>query len=149
MEKTLNWLRDYWPILIGGVATLFIAQCSHAEVTPVAAMAFCQAQTVAQGGELITAPLAISGPAWQASWGDTIPGDTITLHFANDTITLSEQSSIMGDHVLTIFNHRTRGIEVFAARFNDGDAKVVMLVIPLKASLAGDTPSCFKEWLVR
>ena len=47
MEKTLNWLRDYWPILIGGVATLFIAQCSHDEVTPVAAMAFCQAQTVA------------------------------------------------------------------------------------------------------
>ena len=143
----LGGLNIWGPILVL-ILMAWAAMPAHAEtVTQGAAEQYCRQHIVEVGGEVAT-NLQISGPTWHA-WGREIPGDTITATFAQGTIILSEQNSTMADHVLTILQHRAKGIELLAAQFPDGDETVATLTIPSTVNFAGDGPGCFHEWLVR
>ena len=134
------------PALLGVV--LLWGTSAPAEVTPLQAEQHCREMITENGGEIATS-IEISGPPWQSSWGETVMGDTITATFAEGALTLSDQTSIMADHVLTIEKRQAEASGILVARYEINGASIALLVIPTTASLAGDQSDCFYEWLIR
>jgi hypothetical protein len=135
-----------WNLAFSGL--LLLATTARAEVTTADAENYCRQHVADMGGE-VAASLDITGPTWNAHWGQHIPGDTITATFKKGSLVLSEQNSVLADHVLTILGHRAKGINVLVARYDDNGKIVATLIIPMTVTLSGPGVGCYTGWFIR
>ena len=127
---------------------ILLTTTARAEVTTADAENYCRQHVVDMGGEVAN-KLEISGPTWRADWDQNIPGDTITATFKKGSLVLSEQNSVLADHVLTILGHRAKGINILVARYNDNGNSVATLIIPMTETLSGPGVGCYTGWFIR
>lgn len=122
----ITWLAIITVILLGG-------RLAHAEDTSANPEAYCweqQAAFINEGVEMPTSSLETSGQPWEIIWengsSDTIPGDQITVSFADGVEHITGTTAAMADHLLTLNNHWKAGREPFAVRYEG----TIFMIVP-------------------
>ena len=130
----IRWLTviatAVWIAIIIFILTSKTATAANMSISP---EEYCWEQQVAfidEGVEMATGPLETSGEQWTIVWEDgsedLVPGNRISIPFADEVVHISGHTPAMADHLLTLNLYWARGSEPFGVRYEG----TVYLIVP-------------------